>query len=223
MINKKITIYGIYGAGGSGLSISFFLKNNPNYNHILKNIYFIDDSNKLTNQGNINDFPIVSYKDFISLKSQNKKILISVNNIKSKKKIFKKIKKDKIKFWNYIDNTTKINSQNFESNSSYFGPFTLLSSSSKVGLCFSCNIYSYVEHESIIGDFVTFAPSVKCNGNVIIGDNVYVGTGVIINNGTPGKKLIIGKNSFISAGTIVNKDIPENSKLIGSQRLKNVT
>ena len=88
---------------------------------------------------------------------------------------------------------------------------------------FSCNIYSYVEHESIIGDFVTFAPGVKCNGNVIIGDNVYVGTGVIINNGSPDKKLKIGKNSFISAGTIVNKDVPENSKLIGSQRLKNVT
>lgn len=223
MMNKKNTFYGIYGAGGSGLSISFFLKDNPDYKHILKNIYFIDDNIELVNKRNINDFPILSYKDFYSLECQNKKILISVNNIKLKKKIFKKIKKDKINFWNYIDNTTKINTQNFESNSSYFGPFTLLSDSSKTGLCFSCNIYSYVEHESIIGDFVTFAPGVKCNGNVIIGDNVYVGTGVIINNGSPDKKLKIGKNSFISAGTIVNKDVPENSKLIGSQRLKNVT
>ena len=222
MLNKNI-IYGIYGAGGSGLSISFFLKNNPVYKKILKNICFIDDNKDLFDQRNINDFPILSYEDFISLKNRNKKILISINDIRIKKKIFEKVKKDKIDFWNYIDNTTKIDSENLQSNSSYFGPFTLLNNTCDIGLCFSCNIYSYVEHDSKIGDFVTFAPGVKCNGNVIIEDNVYIGTGVIINNGTSKKKIIIGKNSFISAGTIVNKDVPENSKLIGSQRLKNVT
>ena len=223
MINKKNLIYGIYGAGGSGLSLSFFLKNNPNYKNILNIIYFIDDNNNLLNKKKINDFPIVSYKEFISLNIQNKKILISINDIQMKKKIFKKVKKDKIEFWNYIDNTAKIDSRNLINNSSYFSPFTLINNSSKIGLCFSCNIYSYVEHESKIGNFVTFAPGVKCNGNVVIEDNVFIGTGVIINNGTPKKKLTIGKNSFISAGTIVNKDVPENSKVIGSQRLKNVT
>ena len=171
----------------------------------------------------ISGFPIISYKDFISLKIQNKKILISINDIQIKKKIFKKIKKDKINFWNYIDNTTKIDTSDLTNNSSYFSPFTLINDSSKIGLCFSCNIYSYVEHESKIGNFVTFAPGVKCNGNVVIEDNVFIGTGVIINNGTSKKRLTIGKNSFISAGTVISKDVPMNSKIIGSQRLKNVT
>ena len=72
MLNKNI-IYGIYGAGGSGLSISFFLKNNPVYKKILKNICFIDDNKDLFDQRNINDFPILRYEDFISLKIEIKK------------------------------------------------------------------------------------------------------------------------------------------------------
>ena len=57
MTNKKTLIYGIYGAGGSGLSLSFFLKNNPNYKNILNYIYFIDDNNYLINKKKNKWFP----------------------------------------------------------------------------------------------------------------------------------------------------------------------
>ena len=223
MNNNNDIVYGIYGAGGSGLSISFFIKKNPNYESILKNIFFIDDNIDIIKTKIINGFPIISYNNFKSLKNKKKKILISVNEVNIKKKIYKKIIQDKFEFWNYYDNSSKVENQNIKGNSCYFAPFTLVNFSSKVGHCFSCNIYSYVEHESVIGNFVTFAPGVKCNGNIIIEDKVYIGTGVIINNGTSSQKLVIGENSFISAGTIVNKSVPKNSKLIGSQRLRNVT
>ncbi len=223
MTSKLKSIYGIYGAGGSGLSISFFIKNNPNYKKIMKNIYFIDDDESVIKKKSINGFPIINYKQFKLIKNLDKRILISTNDIKIKRKLFFMIKSDKLKFWNYYDDSSKLNSKHFKDNSSYFAPFTLISDSVEIGLCFSCNVYSYVEHESKIGNFVSFAPGVKCNGNVIIKDNVYIGTGVIINNGTSSKKLIIGENSFISAGTFVNKNVPKNSILIGSQRIKNVT
>ena len=35
----------------------------------------------------------------------------------------------------------------------------------------------------------------KCNGNVIIEDDVYVGTGSIIKQGKPGRPLVIGKGA----------------------------
>jgi sugar O-acyltransferase (sialic acid O-acetyltransferase NeuD family) len=223
MADTNDTVYGIYGAGGSGLSLSFFIQNNPLYENIINRIFFIDDNKKLIEKKEISGFPIFSYEDFKLLKYKKKRILISINDIDIKKKIFKKIEDDNLNFWSYIDNTSKIVKKNIYNNSSYFAPFTLINNSSKIGSCFSCNIYSYVEHESQIGDFVTFAPGVKCNGNVIIQDNVYIGTGVIINNGTTSKKIIIGENSFISAGTVVNKDVPKNSRIIGSQRIKNAT
>ena len=58
--------------------------------------------------------------------------------------------------------------------------FTTLTSNIKIGKSFHANLYSYVAHDCLIGDFVTFAPGVKCNGNVIIEDFAYIGTGAIM-------------------------------------------
>ena len=222
-MNNFNTLYAIYGSGGSGKSLSFFIKNNPNYINKLNSIYFIDDDPNQITKKFVNDFPIISYDEFKSLSSLSKKILISVNNVNIKKKIYQKIIKDNLSFWNYIDNTSIIDKFSCDTQSSYFAPFTIINKYTNIGYCFSCNIYSYVEHDSQIGNFVTFAPGVKCNGNVLIEDNVFIGSGVIINNGNDQEKIIIGKNSFISAGTIINKSIPQNSRIIGSQRTKNVT
>ncbi|WP_181020315.1 hypothetical protein [Campylobacter hyointestinalis] len=71
-------------------------------------------------------------------------------------------------------------------------------------------------HDCIIGDNVTFAPAVKCNGNVIIQDNVYIGTGTIIHQGKRDNPLIIGANSQIAAGSVITKSVPPNSTFFGN-------
>src|SRR3546814_9850248 len=54
-------------------------------------------------------------------------------------------------------------------------PYVTFTSNIKVGRCFHANLYSYVEHDCVIGDYVTFAPGVRCNGNIRIGDRAYIG------------------------------------------------
>ena len=49
------------------------------------------------------------------------------------------------------------------------------------------------------------------NRDVHIGENVWIGTGVII---LPG--VSIGKNSVIGAGSVVTKDVPENTVAFGN-------
>ena len=68
----------------------------------------------------------------------------------------------------------------------------------------------------VIGDFVTFAPSVKCNGNVNIGDYAYIGTGAIIKQGKPGKPLVIGTGAIVAAGAVVTKNVPEGITVFGN-------
>ncbi|MBQ6065646.1 MAG: sugar O-acetyltransferase [Clostridia bacterium] len=80
-----------------------------------------------------------------------------------------------------------------------------------------------------VGDKVMFGPNVtvatanhpidpelrlralQYNRDVYIGENVWIGAGVII---VPGVR--IGKNSVIGAGSIVTKDIPENVVAVGN-------
>ena len=80
-----------------------------------------------------------------------------------------------------------------------------------------------------VGDKVMFGPNVtvatanhpvdpelrsralQYNRDVTIGENVWIGAGVII---VPGVR--IGKNSVIGAGSIVTKDVPENVVAVGN-------
>lgn len=93
---------------------------------------------------------------------------------------------------------------------------TMVTARAIIGRHFHCNIYSYVAHDCVIGDFVTFAPKVCCNGNVVIGDGAYVGAGAIIKHGTPNRPLRIGNGAIIGCGAVVTKDVPAGSIVVGN-------
>lgn len=99
---------------------------------------------------------------------------------------------------------------------SVFCDFTVVTASATIGRHFHCNIYSYVAHDCVIGDFVTFAPKVACNGNVHIEDDVYVGTGAVLRQGAPGKPLRIGRGAVIGMGAVVTRDVPPGVTVVGN-------
>ena len=85
-----------------------------------------------------------------------------------------------------------------------------------IGRHFQANLYSYVAHDCVIGDFVTLAPRVCINGNTVIEDDVYVGTGAVLKQGTADKPLRIGKGAVIGMGAVVTKDVPAGAVVIGN-------
>lgn len=97
-----------------------------------------------------------------------------------------------------------------------FCPYTQLTCDLTIGRHFHANLNSYVAHDCEIGDYVTFAPAVRCNGNVVIEDDVYIGTGAILRQGTPEKKLRIGKGAVIGAGAVVLNDVLPGATMIGN-------
>ena len=44
-------------------------------------------------------------------------------------------------------------------------PFVTFASNIRIGSAFQANLYSYVEHDCEISDFVAFARDAKCNGD----------------------------------------------------------
>ncbi len=85
-----------------------------------------------------------------------------------------------------------------------------------IGKHFHANIYSYVAHDSVIGDYVTFAPRVSCNGNVHIGDYAYIGSGAVIKQGTADRPLIIGAGAIVGMGAVVTKNVPAGAIVVGN-------
>jgi sugar O-acyltransferase (sialic acid O-acetyltransferase NeuD family) len=95
-------------------------------------------------------------------------------------------------------------------------PFVTLTSNIRIGCHFHANIYSYVEHDCVIGDFVTFAPGVKCNGNVVVEDHVYIGAGAIIKQGKPSAPLVIGHGAVVGMGAVVTKSVSPGITVVGN-------
>jgi sugar O-acyltransferase (sialic acid O-acetyltransferase NeuD family) len=97
-----------------------------------------------------------------------------------------------------------------------FCDFTMVTASARIGRHFQCNIYSYVAHDCVIGDFVTFAPRVCCNGNVHVGDAAYIGTGAVLKQGSSGKPLVIGRGAVVGMGAVVTKDVADGAVVVGN-------
>ena len=95
-------------------------------------------------------------------------------------------------------------------------PFVMLTSNIQIGQHFHANIYSYVAHDCVIGNYATFAPGVMCNGNVHIEDHAYIGTGAVIKQGKPGAPLVIGKGAVVGMGAVVTKSVPAGATVVGN-------
>ncbi len=93
---------------------------------------------------------------------------------------------------------------------------TIITSNVTIGKFFHANIYSYIAHDCVIGDFVTLAPRVNCNGNVEIGSFAYIGTSAVIRQGELGRPLVIGEGAVVGMGAVVTKDVPPNTTVVGN-------
>lgn len=95
-------------------------------------------------------------------------------------------------------------------------PFTTVTTDATIGRFFHANLYSYVAHDCVIGDFVTFAPAVKCNGNVVVESHAYIGTGAIIRPGSSGRPLVIGRGAIVGMGAVVTRDVAPGETVVGN-------
>jgi sugar O-acyltransferase (sialic acid O-acetyltransferase NeuD family) len=94
--------------------------------------------------------------------------------------------------------------------------FATIGANATIGRFFHANLYAYVEHDCVVGDFVTLAPGAKCNGNVHIGDHAFIGAGAILRDGKPGQPLRIGAGAVVGMGAVVIRDVPAGASVVGN-------
>lgn len=209
-------LYGVYGASGCGRSLMPVAIEQLKRDGLYKQaqIVFIDDA--LEEEQLVNGYIAMSYQKFRSTEAKNKKVLIAIASSSIREKIANKLATDNIPVWTILADSTIIMDAVEIKEGAALSPFVTIGSNVTIGKCFHANLYSYVEHDCIIGDYVTFAPSVNCNGNIHIHDHAYIGTGAVIKQGTPNKPLIIGKGAIVGMGAVVTKDVPAGTVVVGN-------
>ena len=212
-MSKAFAVYGASGCGRSLMPVAVDQLRSLNA-QADSQIVFIDDA--LDEDANVNGYIAMNYEKFKSIDSDDKFVLIAIANSSIREKIAEQLVQDGISLWTVKGTTTLIMDEVRIAFGAALSPFVTIAANVTIGKCFHANLYSYVEHDCVIGDYVTFAPRVSCNGNIHIHDHVYIGTGAVIKQGTPDKPLIIGKGAIVGMGAVVTKDVPAGAVVIGN-------
>jgi len=208
--------FALLGAGGFGREVMPFVKTcvAKELSIQLENIdaYFVETW--WPTKSTVNGYPVLSLDEFIRLDGQ-KYFNVAVANGQDREAMASKVSLHAKPLTLKAEQTIIFDCNNIAPGA-VFCPNTMVTSNTKIGEFFQCNIYSYVAHDCIIGNFVTFAPGVRCNGRVYIDDYAYIGTNAIIREGTAEKPICIGKGAVIGMGAVVTKDVPAGATVIGN-------
>jgi sugar O-acyltransferase (sialic acid O-acetyltransferase NeuD family) len=203
---------GVYGASGFGKEVMPLVR--QQFPTLKKEQFvFIDDAQAGTT---LNNYSVLSYTDFIKQPMSNKLVTIAIANSSVREKLVIQLNQDNIQHLSIQALNTVVLDEVEIGEGGLLCPFSCLTSNIKIGKFFHANIYSYVAHDCVIGDYVTFAPGVKCNGNIIIEDHAYIGTGAVIKQGTPDKPLVIGRGAVVGMGAVVTKSVPAGVTVVGN-------
>ena len=197
-------LIGVYGASGCGRGILPLLR----MQYPQAELMFIDDGQA---PSRVNGHEIVDWADFLRSRSPEKSVSIAIANSKVRQALYEKCVSAGVSLVEAraasvveMDNVTI-------GEGACLSPFVTLTSNIRIGRCFHANLYSYVEHDCVVGDFVTFAPGAKVNGNVTIGDHAYIGSGAALRQG-----ITIGAGAIVGMGAVVTRDVPPGVTVVGN-------
>lgn len=209
-------LFGIIGAGGFSREVmplaDAMLK--KRYSDSNYQLVFVDEN--IGPETIVNQHRVISLNDFMSHSAKEKYFNIAIAKQDVRQRIAESmILNGIVPFSIRAENSIELANNQIDEGA-IFCPFTMVTSNVKIGKFFHANIYSYVAHDCIIGDYVTFAPNVHCNGGVIIEDGAYLGTGVIIKQGTQDRPIVIGQGAVCGMGAVITKSVPPFETVVGN-------
>lgn len=204
----------IFGASGCGRGVMPLAR--QQLQSALSNsevdLVFVDDNPPATH---LNGHRVLTYAQWMAEPASSRHVCIAIANSQIRQRLAVQFAAYGLEFFDVrAPNVVQMDDVQVGPGA-VLSPFVTLTSNIRIGEHFHANLYSYVEHDCVIGDFVTFAPGVKCNGNVVIEDHAYIGTGAVIKQGVPGAPLVIGRGAVVGMGAVVTKSVPAGTTVVG--------
>lgn len=204
-------IRGIFGAGGCGRGIMPLLR--TQLAGSVAEAVFVDD--RLAG-GEVNGHRVLSFSDFAGHPDPDRQLAIAVADPAVRRRIAVQCETAGLDFMTVRAAGVVTMDEVIFGEGALLSPGVIFTSNIRIGRHFHANLNSYVEHDCVIGDFVTFAPGAQCNGNVHIGDGAYIGAGSIIRQGTADNPMIIGAGAVIGMGAAVLEPVPPGTTVVGN-------
>jgi len=207
-------IIGLVGCGGFGREVMPIIEEMEAPRARNATIIFVDTLG--SNSGFVNGIPVLTESEFLSHNDPEKFFNVAIADSRVRETISARFSHYGVKPLSLISKYSTIYKNNNVNEGCIICAGSIITSNVSIGSFFHCNLLSYVAHDCVIGNFVTFAPRVSCNGKIRIHDHAYIGTGAVIKQGSDSKPLTIGAGAVVGMGAVVTKSVPPGETWVGN-------
>ena len=217
-VPEDAILVGLYGGGGFGREAMPLLR------ETVRNAWSADDQARILVcfiettpvRGVINATPVLSEEEFFTIPASARHFNVAVGSPGLRRELAERCIARGGRPLSIRSAQSAVYDENVIGEGLVMTAFSAITSNAVVGRFFQCQLSSYVSHDCVIGDFVTFAPHAKCNGNVHVGDLAYIGAGAVIKQGTPARPLTIGAGAIVGMGAVVTRDVAPGETVVGN-------
>jgi sugar O-acyltransferase (sialic acid O-acetyltransferase NeuD family) len=211
---SNASLFGVFGAGGCGRGIMPVARSElARQGGDQSRLVFIDDHPAAAM---VNGHRVVTFDAFLATPATHRAAVIAVAAGDARARLAGRFADAGVASWSVRSDQTVVMDGVEIGEGAALSPFFTITSNIRIGRHFHGNLHGYVEHDCIVGDFVTFAPGAKCNGNVVIEDFAYIGSNAVIRQGKPGRPLVIGRGAIVGMGAVVTRDVPAGATVAGN-------
>lgn len=200
----------LYGATGHALSVRaqiervFAARNH----HI---VAYIDDHHP---GGELAGAPVVTFDEW-QVRFREIPVIVTIGEPRARRALAERIEAAGGRFasmcgdWPSIAADFTYGEGSFTGGPNYIGPNV------SIGRHVQIQPMTTLAHDARVGDYSTICTS-NIAGWVLIGDEVFIGVGAAIVNGTASRPIQIGQGAVIYAGAVVTKSVPPGMKVAGN-------
>lgn len=207
-------LYAVYGASGYGREVMPLARQQLMLAGVpTSRLVFVDDA---PGPALVNGQRLMTYAQFLAEPAALRRVVLAIASSCVRQALAQRCALDGVQPWTVAAANVVRMDDVLLGVGALLSPFVTLTSNVRIGQHFHANLYSYVAHDCVVGDFVTLAPGVRCNGNVVIEDHAYIGTGAILKQGQPGQPLVIGRGAVVGMGAVVTKSVAAGTTVVGN-------
>ena len=197
----------IVSSGGFAREVLTLINSINEQDHRFEFVGFIDNDQSRTVHG----YPIIGSDEDVNNTQEPLSVVIAVGEPRLKARIREKYANPLISFPSLIHPAAIIADDSVEiGEGCIICACCIITVDVKIQSFVTLNLQCTVGHDTVIGEYSSFMPSVNISGEVSIGRAVYVGTGAKIIN-----QVNLGENTIVGAGAVVTKSLPANCTAVG--------
>ncbi len=202
-------LFGLFGASGCGRDVMPYVKRQLHGSGV--ELCFVE---REASQEPVHGLPVLSEAQFLAYPGE-KRFNVAINDPKIREAVAARIEPH-ARPLAICAETARVLDENELQAGSILSAYAVVTSNVRLGRYVHLNTHVSIAHDCVIGDFVTFAPGARCNGNVRIGSHAWIGSGALLRHGTAEKPLTIGEGAVVGMGAVVIQDVAPFTTVVGN-------